>query len=586
MKKIAYFVLCVLLLLSTFTLGGCQSADENENYMTTNIASSAEFTYDRINNATHVRWYTTFTNNTIYDLIEEQVKFKLYKGDVQVETKTVTYTREVKHGTAYSGWFSFAVEGEVDGIEYVSWYGKTESLWETYSIWFIGAIVIVSVGIVVYVLLMIFMEFYLDDVFDVLEDWLGVIIGVISGVVIITIAYWVVNWVSAVIVVGALVSFCILALLAHGVQGIVLVISEAKNDNQEEDDQNDVFDAQFDEEWSEDYNENGQQSPEELALTLSQYTKVQLKQLCYDNGLWGYSNLNKQELISFLVSAYFGDSVEQGQKNDVGKQTEVKTSAIEELDKLIGLESVKKQLKRIRALLIKNKDAQNAINLHMCFYGNPGTGKSVVARLMADVFYETGVLTTNKLIETDRSGLCGQYVGETGVLTHKKVKQAMGGVLFIDEAYTLYGNGQDYGPEAIAALLKDMEDYKGKFCVILAGYKEEMEKMIALNPGFDSRINRKIDFPDYTQEELLQICDAMLLSARYEIAADARERLKAVFEELSHFDNFANARTVRNVLDSLIEIQAVRSVEDEKLMDERIIRLCDVETYVNESKYL
>jgi SpoVK/Ycf46/Vps4 family AAA+-type ATPase len=166
------------------------------------------------------------------------------------------------------------------------------------------------------------------------------------------------------------------------------------------------------------------------------------------------------------------------------------------------------------------------------------------------------------------------------------VKEAMGGVLFIDEAYTLCADSsaEDYGKEAIAALLKDMEDYKGKFCVILAGYKEEMEKMIALNPGFDSRINRKIDFPDYSIDEQLQIFNIMLNKKNYEITEEAKSKLLEIFAIQSKSQHFANARTVRNILDGLVEIQAVRTMEDDNPENdnERSIRIEDIEQYYNE----
>lgn len=210
MKKLSYFILCVLLLFSVMAFGGCQSTDESEQYMNTNIASSAEFTYDRLNNETTVRWYTTFTNDTIYNLIEEKVKFILYKGDVQVETKTVTYSREIKHGTTCSGWFSFVVDGEVDGIEYVAWYGTSASLWNTYFGWFIGAIVCVCIGIVAYIILMVAMDIELDAILGIL----GVIYIILIGC-----AYFIENWVSTVIVIGALVVFSILALLATALFG-------------------------------------------------------------------------------------------------------------------------------------------------------------------------------------------------------------------------------------------------------------------------------------------------------------------------------------------------------------------------------
>jgi SpoVK/Ycf46/Vps4 family AAA+-type ATPase len=292
---------------------------------------------------------------------------------------------------------------------------------------------------------------------------------------------------------------------------------------------------------------------------------------CSYGGFYGRSN---QEYLEEEDDEFFDNQTK-------------KTNSLEELDKLIGLESVKNQVKRIRAVLLKNKGSNEKLNLHMCFYGNPGTGKTVVARLMANIFYETGVLPTNKLVETDRSGLCGQYIGETAPLTHKKVKEAMGGVLFIDEAYTLYSGSSDgdYGKEAIAALLKDMEDYNGKFCVILAGYRDEMEKMIALNPGFDSRINRKIDFPDYTVDEQLEIFNSMLDKKNYEITEEAKSKLSEIFKLQSQCDNFANARTVRNILDELIEIQALRTMEDDDPCNdnERIIEIEDVEQYYKEN---
>jgi SpoVK/Ycf46/Vps4 family AAA+-type ATPase len=417
-----------------------------------------------------------------------------------------------------------------------------------------------------------------DAIVDFLEEhgWIiilliplvSAIVGIISS-----------HWVPILIVVGAIISFVLLGLIAHLIKYIIEECSYGGfgvRVNQEylEEDEEEFFDNQTENIC--DYINQ----PEQLSF----FTIKQLREYCKENNLNGYSKLNKSELIDLITSA--DCSQNDTKKYNQPKVVNKKTNSLEELDKLIGLESVKIQLKRIRAILLKNKDYNEKLNLHMCFYGNPGTGKTVVARLMANIFYEAGVLPTNKLIETDRSGLCGQYVGQTAPLTHKKVKEAMGGVLFIDEAYTLCAdsNGEDYGKEAIAALLKDMEDYKGKFCVILAGYKDEMEKMIALNPGFDSRINRKIDFPDYSIDEQLQIFNIMLAKKNYAITDDAKNKLLEVFEMQSTSKHFANARTVRNILDGLVEIQAVRTMEDDNPENdsERIIRIEDVEQYYNE----
>jgi SpoVK/Ycf46/Vps4 family AAA+-type ATPase len=177
------------------------------------------------------------------------------------------------------------------------------------------------------------------------------------------------------------------------------------------------------------------------------------------------------------------------------------------LNKLIGLSSIKESIKKIKAYALANKDSDD-LNVHMCFYGNPGSGKTEVARIIAGILHENGILPTKKVVEVDRGGLVGQYVGETPQKTMYKIQEAMGGVLFVDEAYALVpktGGGFDYGHEAVATLIKAMEDYRGKFCVILAGYRNEMQQMLSSNPGFKSRIQFELDFPNYSREELGQI---------------------------------------------------------------------------------
>jgi SpoVK/Ycf46/Vps4 family AAA+-type ATPase len=177
------------------------------------------------------------------------------------------------------------------------------------------------------------------------------------------------------------------------------------------------------------------------------------------------------------------------------------------LNKLIGLSSIKESIKTIKAYALANKDSDD-LNVHMCFYGNPGSGKTEVARIIAGILHENGILPTKKVVEVDRGGLVGQYVGETPQKTMYKIQEAMGGVLFVDEAYALVpktGGGFDYGHEAVATLIKAMEDYRGKFCVILAGYRNEMQQMLSSNPGFKSRIQFELDFPNYSREELGQI---------------------------------------------------------------------------------
>lgn len=253
----------------------------------------------------------------------------------------------------------------------------------------------------------------------------------------------------------------------------------------------------------------------------------------------------------------------------------------EELDQLIGLSAIKRMVKKIKAYAKRNQ-GQEGINLHMCFYGNPGTGKTEVARILSRILYDAGVLPEAKLVETDSHGLIGQYVGETAPKTQAKIEDAMNGVLFIDEAYGLVssstvGSMTSYGEEAIAVLLKEMEDRRGQFCVILAGYKDEMKTMLSINPGLQSRIQFTLDFPDYTREELGQIAAAFLAKRKYEIDGDALSKLLDVTEYYRNRPNFANARTVRNILDQVILNQNLRTEDTDD--DTRIV-LEDVEDYL------
>ena len=252
----------------------------------------------------------------------------------------------------------------------------------------------------------------------------------------------------------------------------------------------------------------------------------------------------------------------------------------EELDQLIGLTNVKRTVRKIRAHAKRNKGSSD-FNLHMCFRGNPGTGKTEVARIISRILYDAGVLGEAKLVETDSRGLLGKRVGETAPKTEEKINEAMNGVLFIDEAYGLLGSGSaaNYGAEAISVLLKEMEDRRGRFCVILAGYRKEMEELLSANPGFASRIPFMLDFPDYTREELGEIAVAFLKKKRYEIDNDALARLLDVTEYFRQRPNFSNARTVRNILDQVILNQNLRA--EDNADDSRII-LDDVNDYISD----
>jgi type VII secretion ATPase EccA len=241
----------------------------------------------------------------------------------------------------------------------------------------------------------------------------------------------------------------------------------------------------------------------------------------------------------------------------------------QELDDLIGLESVKQEVRSLANFvkLQKQREAQGLksakVSYHLVFYGSPGTGKTTVARIVGRIYKDLGVLKKGHTVETDRAGLCGEYVGKTGPKTDTVISKALDGVLFIDEAYSLVpegGAGNDYGQEAISTILKRMEDYRDRLVVIVAGYKDEMQRFIDSNPGLQSRFNRYIDFPDYSSGELTDIFKMYMKKNQYTLAPDAEEYLKEQFEyAVAHKDrNFGNARFARNVFEKSIQQQANR----------------------------
>jgi probable Rubsico expression protein CbbX len=229
-----------------------------------------------------------------------------------------------------------------------------------------------------------------------------------------------------------------------------------------------------------------------------------------------------------------------------------------ELDRdLIGLAPVKKRIGEIAALLAVDK-ARAAIglqgtppSLHMCFTGNPGTGKTTVAMKMAGILHRLGYVRKGHLVAVTRDDLVGQYIGHTAPKTREVLKRAMGGVLFIDEAYYLYRpeNERDYGQEAVEILLQVMENQRDDLVVILAGYRDRMARFFECNPGFSSRIAHHVDFPDYSREELEKIAQIMLGRMGYAFDAPAREAFERYLERRMARPHFANARSVRNALD-------------------------------------
>ncbi len=258
---------------------------------------------------------------------------------------------------------------------------------------------------------------------------------------------------------------------------------------------------------------------------------------------------------------------------------------LQELDSLIGLANVKAEVRtmanlvRIRKIRENRGLGQAERSLHMVFSGNPGTGKTTVARLVAQIYRSLGVLSRGHLVETDRSGLVAGYVGQTAIKTAEVIKRAMGGVLFIDEAYALAkkGSESDYGQEAIETLLKAMEDNRGDLIVIAAGYTDLREDFLNSNPGLRSRFSKTLFFEDYDGAQLHEIFCKMCRDSGMTVTEEADERMRTYFHALyeNRGANFANARDVRNAFEKILAGQANRlaSVADADLTDEMLMEI-------------
>ncbi len=226
-------------------------------------------------------------------------------------------------------------------------------------------------------------------------------------------------------------------------------------------------------------------------------------------------------------------------------------------EELVGLAPVKRRIREIAAFLLVSKARQqmgleaDPPSLHMCFTGNPGTGKTTVAMRMAEILHRLGYVRKGHVVAVTRDDLVGQYIGHTAPKTKEVLKKAMGGVLFIDEAYYLYRpeNERDYGQEAIEILLQVMENQRDDLVVILAGYADRMATFFSANPGMASRIAHNLDFPDYSPDELMQITKLMLEQQHYRLSGGAATAMREYIVKRMRQPNFANARSIRNALD-------------------------------------
>lgn len=309
----------------------------------------------------------------------------------------------------------------------------------------------------------------------------------------------------------------------------------------------------------------------EIANQYAEHAMVLARAVCAIDGEVSAAEASLLSLFNQVLAAHSTISVEPytapGPRGPVAHHVTIEhdlEGTLRELDSLIGLHDVKAEVRQlanilhVRRMRVEAGLPAPAISLHLVFSGNPGTGKTTVARILGKVYAALGVLHKGHLVEISRKDIVAGYVGQTAIKTTDAFNSAIGGILFIDEAYSLNRGGQDFGQEAIDTLVKLMEDHRGEIVLIVAGYSDEMAALLLSNPGLPSRFKRIIHFPDYTDDELVAIFDVLAKSGGYGMTDDARAQMRAVISALPRDRNFGNGRLARQIFENAIGRHANR----------------------------